>query len=149
MVLFRRRGAEKRLAKIKAMKGIRLITIVNLSCQLIFSPLYAQTLTNDCVVLDWQITNSKERGSTFDRRKIFNRDDKRVYAFISLNCTHTASNLRFLFLRNKKLYAEIKLPLRPSKRWRTRASVKTLKGRWLVKVYAGGRFLLSDTFLVR
>ena len=149
MVLFRRRCTHQRMAKIKAMRWISLIAIVSFSGQLICSPLNAQTVTNDCVVLDWQITKNKKKGSGFDRRKEFNRNDKRVYAFISLNCTHTASNLRFLFLRNKKLYAEIKLPLRPSKRWRTRASVKTLKGRWLVKVYAGGRFLLSDTFLVR
>ncbi len=149
MVLFRRRSTEKRLAKIKAMKRIRLIAIVSLGCHLIFNPLSAQTASNDCVVLDWQITKNKKQGSTFDRHKIFYRDDKRVYAFISLNCTQINSNLRYLFIRNDRLHAEIKLPLRPSTRWRTRASVKTLKGRWLVKVYAGSRFLLSDTFVVR
>lgn len=149
MVLFRRRCTHERMAKIKAMRWISLIAIVSFSGQLICSPLNAQTVSNDCVVLDWQITKNKKKGSAFDRRKEFNRNDKRVFAFISLNCTRVKSNLKLHFIRSGKNHAIIPLPLQPSPRWRTWASVKTLKGKWLVKAYVGKRFLLSDTFVVR
>lgn len=149
MAVFRGRSAEKRLAKSRSMKRISLISILSLSCLLIYAPSDAKTASNDCVVLDWQIARTVKNGISYDRRREFNRDDKRVYAFISLNCTRIVSNLRFLFVRNGKMYALVKLPLRPSKRWRTWASVQTLKGKWLVKVYAGSRFLLSDSFVVR
>ena len=131
------------------MKRISLIGIVSFSCLLIYAPLDAQTASNDCVVLDWQIAGTVKKGIPSDRRREFKQGDKRVYAFISLNCTHITSNLRFRFSRNGKVHALINLPLRPAKRWRTWASVKTLEGKWLVKAYAGSRFLLSDSFVVR
>jgi len=131
------------------MKRISLISILSLSCLLIYAPHDAQTASNDCVVLDWQIAGAVKNGIPSEKRREFNQGDKRVYAFISLNCTRTASNLGFRFLRNGRVYAFIKLPLRRSKRWRTWASVKALQGKWLVKAYAGSRFLLSDTFVVR
>ena len=109
----------------------------------------AQTLKNDCVVTNWQIAGNVSERVPEDTRIEFRETDKRVYAFISLNCTQPANKIGFKFIRNGQSYAFIQLPNQKSSNWRTWATVKAVKGSWLVRVYADKRLLLSDKFLVR
>ncbi|MBI77776.1 MAG: hypothetical protein CMM53_08380 [Rhodospirillaceae bacterium] len=109
----------------------------------------AQTVDNDCVVTNWQIAGKVNERVPEDMRTEFREIDKRVYAFISLNCTKPANRIGFKFIRNGQPYAFIQLPNQKSSNWRTWATVKAVKGSWLVRVFADKRLLLSDKFLVR
>ena len=126
------------------------IIIVGLCCLYVIYPVTrAQSSENDCVVTDWQIAGRVIDRVPKDSRTEFKTGDKQVYAFIALNCTKPANKVGFRFIRDGKPHAFIKLPNRPSSNWRTWATVKAVKGEWLVQAYVDERLLLSDKFFVR
>ena len=72
----------------------------------------------------------------------------RVAAFIMLDCLH-AARLEFRFERNGNPYHTVKTKVRPSRNWRSWASVRALPGAWHVFIRADGEEILREKFLVR
>jgi hypothetical protein len=72
-----------------------------------------------------------------------------VFAFVKLNCNRVQGSITFRFEHNGKLYTTVTLPVRPSQRWRSWASVRALPGAWRVILEIEGRRLLDDKFYVK
>lgn len=104
---------------------------------------------NDCLVTDWKISAKVQNKKPLDVRNTFTVEDRRVFAFVRINCTKPAQNAEFCFYRNKAEYACVKLPVKNPEHWRTWASVRALEGSWVVKLLIDERQLLTDKFLVR
>ena len=104
---------------------------------------------NDCLVTDWKISAKVQNKKPLDVRNTFTVKDSRVSAFVRINCTQPVQNAEFCFYRNKAKYACVKLPVKSPKHWRTWASVKALKGSWIVRLRIDEREMLTDKFLVQ
>ena len=104
---------------------------------------------NDCLVTDWKISAKVQNKNPLDVRNTFAVEDRRVSAFVRINCTKPVQNAEFCFYRNNAKYACVKLPIKSPKHWRTWASVKALKGSWMVRFRIDERELLTDKFLVK
>ena len=104
---------------------------------------------NDCLVTDWKISAKVQNKKPLDVRNTFTVEDRRVSAFVRINCTKPVQNAEFCFYRNKAKYACVKLPIKSPKHWRTWAGVKALKGSWMVRFRIDERELLTDKFLVQ
>ena len=103
---------------------------------------------NDCLVTDWKISAKVQNKKPIDVRNTFTVEDRRVSAFVRINCTRSVQNAEFCFYRNKAKYACVKLPVKTPKNWRTWASVRALEGSWMVRLRIDERELLKDKFLV-
>ena len=104
---------------------------------------------NDCLVTDWKISAKVQNKKPLDVRNTFTVEDRRVSAFVRINCTKPVRYAEFCFYRNKAKYACVKLPVESPEHWRTWASVKALKGSWMVRLRIGEREMLTDKFLVQ
>ena len=104
---------------------------------------------NDCLVTDWKISAKVQNKKPLDVRNTFTVKDSRVSAFVRINCTQPVQNVEFCFYRNKAKYACVKLPVKSPKHWRAWASVKALKGSWIVRLRIDEREMLTDKFLVQ
>jgi len=104
---------------------------------------------NDCLVTDWKISAKVQNKKPLDVRNTFTVEDRRVSAFVRINCTKPVRHVEFCFYRNTAKYACVKLPVRSPEHWRTWASVKALKGSWMVRLLIDEREMLTDKFLVR
>ena len=104
---------------------------------------------NDCLATDWKISAKVQNKKPLDVRNTFTVEDRRVSAFVRINCTKPAKNAEFCFYRNKAEHACVELPVKNPEHWRTWASVRALEGSWVVKLLIDERQLLTDKFLVR
>jgi hypothetical protein len=104
---------------------------------------------NDCVVTDWKISAKVQNKKPLDVRNTFTVGDRHVFAFVRINCTKPVQHAEFCFYRNTAKYACVKLPVKSPEHWRTWASVKALKGSWVVRFRIDERELLTDKFLVQ
>ena len=104
---------------------------------------------NDCLVTDWKISAKVQNKKPLDVRNTFTVKDSRVSAFVRINCTQPVQNAEFCFYRNKAKYSCVKLPVKSPEHWRTWASVKALKGSWIVRLRIDEREMLTDKFLVQ
>ena len=104
---------------------------------------------NDCLVTDWKISAKVQNKKPLDVRNTFTVEDRRVSAFVRINCTKPVQHAEFCFYRNKAKYACVKLPVKSSEHWRTWASVKALKGSWMVRLRIDEREMLTDKFFVQ
>ena len=104
---------------------------------------------NDCVVTDWKISAKVQNKKPLDVRNTFTVKDSRVSAYVRINCTQPVQNTEFCFYRNKAKYACVKLSVKSPEHWRTWASVKALKGSWMVRLRIDEREMLTDKFLVQ
>ena len=104
---------------------------------------------NDCLVTDWKISAKVQNKKPLDVRNTFTVEDRRVSAFVRINCTKPVQNAEFCFYRNKAEHACVKLPVKSPEHWRTWASVRALEGSWVVRLLIDERQLLTDKFLVR
>jgi hypothetical protein len=104
---------------------------------------------NDCLVTDWKISAKVQNKKPLDVRNTFMVEDRRVSAFVRINCTKPVRYAEFCFYRNTAKYACVKLPVKSPEHWRTWASVKALKGSWMVRFRIDKRELLTDKFSVQ
>ena len=104
---------------------------------------------NDCLVTDWKISAKVQNKKPRDVRNTFTVEDGRVSAFVRINCTKPVRHVEFYFYRNQAKYACVKLPVKSPDHWRTWASVKALKGSWMVRLLIDEREMLTDKFLIQ
>ena len=57
---------------------------------------------NDCLVTDWKISAKVQNKKPLDVRNTFTVEDRRVSAFVRINCTKPAKNAEFCFYMKTK-----------------------------------------------
>jgi hypothetical protein len=120
----------------------------------IFSLIYgyvaplAAAETNDCVLRQLELAHAIKNREPVSKAQIFKVSDKRVYAFVRLDCRKFEGAAQLIFYKNGKRYLALSEKGYASNNFRTWAYVTARKGDWKLELRIDGKVFGERIFTV-
>jgi len=111
------------------------------------SPLAAKE-KNDCVLKELELAHAIKNREPVSKAQIFKVSDKRVYAFVRLDCRKFGGGAQLIFYKNGKRYLALSEKGYASDNFRTWAYVTARKGDWKLELRIDGKVFGERMFVV-
>jgi hypothetical protein len=104
---------------------------------------------NDCVLKHLELAHAIKNREPVSKAQIFKVADKRVYAFVRLDCRKFGGEAQLIFYRNSKRYLALSQKVYASDNFRTWAYVTARKGDWKLELRINEKVFGERMFVVK